>query len=152
MSAGDFEAGAGVAGLDPVSAPSAPRNVRPPLALWFQGLTRDFPLRDDGQYQSTHPVDQEVELAMEISRGKVPALPTLGTDFTNLPLSNPQLLQAEVERRVNGGRVGELERAGSIRIIELLAIRTTRNGVGVRLQYVNLQDPSGAAREINVTI
>jgi hypothetical protein len=152
MSAGDYEAGAGLAGLDPLPEGSPPRNVRPPHALWFQGLTRDFPLRDGGQYQSTHPIDQEVELAMEVAVGKIPALPSIGLDLAALPLANADLLQAEVERRVNAGRVGALVSAGSIRVVELVARRTTRNGVGVRLQYVNLQDPSGDAREVNVTV
>lgn len=81
---GWFPAGVGPAGYDPVIPPDAPRRVRPPVALRYDGATRDFVLRADGFYAEIHPVDQKVSLAMCISRGAVAAVPGLGNKLRTI--------------------------------------------------------------------
>lgn len=81
---GWYAAGLGPAGYDPVVPPNAPRDVRPPAALLFDGETRDFPLDANGFYSEVHPVDQKVELALCISREAIAAAPEIGNKLRTI--------------------------------------------------------------------
>lgn len=84
LGAGWFPAGYGAAGYDPVIPPGAPRNVRPPAALRFDGQTRDFPLSATGFYEESHPVDQQVALALCVSRGAIASASTIGNKLRTI--------------------------------------------------------------------
>jgi hypothetical protein len=81
---GWLPAGVGPAGYNPVVPPNAPRDVRPPAALLFDGGTRDFPLDENGFYRAIHPVDQKVALALCVSRGAIAAVPGIGNKLRTI--------------------------------------------------------------------
>ena len=84
MPLGAYLAGLGRLGYDPQIPPSAPRNVRPPAALRFDGQTRDFPLNADGFYEESHPVDQEVALILCVSRGAIASVSSVGNKLRTI--------------------------------------------------------------------
>lgn len=55
--AGSEDAGAGFAGIGSTPTIPAPRNVRPPQALYLDLSVMDFPLDENGRYVEVHPVD-----------------------------------------------------------------------------------------------
>lgn len=81
---GWYPAGIGPAGYSPVVPPDAPRDVRPPAALYLDGQTRDFPLDANGFYQEVHPVDQKVELQLCLPRGAIASVPGIGNKLRTI--------------------------------------------------------------------
>jgi hypothetical protein len=138
LGVGWYPAGLGPAGYDPVVPPNAPRDVRPPAALMFDGQTRDFPLDDNGFYREVHPVDQRVALALSISRGAIASVPGIGNKLRTIQRVRPNVAETLARNYINEA-LAELLRAKSIHIEKI----TIDTGVAGRLlfavTYLNLE-------------
>jgi hypothetical protein len=84
MGAGNYPAGAGHCGLDPLPPPVPPRDVSPPAALRFDGASKDFLLDANGHYYAIHPVDQQVALVLLVGLGTIASAPTVGAAFRRI--------------------------------------------------------------------
>jgi hypothetical protein len=144
MGAGEFPAGAGLAGSDPVNPASASIFGRAPArALTFDLLTRRFLFNSDGSATDTHPVDQKVVLALGVELGALLAAPTIGNRLrARLSRVAPQKIAAIAldEVRVT------LKRLLDANDIALLSVdvdgETVRGRVTIAIAYVNLRDPA----------
>jgi phage gp46-like protein len=94
MSFGAYLCGIGLAGFAPIIPPNAPRRVSPPAALLFDGSSRDFPLDENGFYQESHPVDQEVSLALCISRGAIASASGVGNKLRTISRVSQSVAEA----------------------------------------------------------
>lgn len=112
---GWLPAGVGPAGYNPVVPPNAPRDVRPPAALLFDGGTRDFPLDENGFYRAIHPVDQKVALALCVSRGAIAAVPGIGNKLRTIQRVRPDVAVTLVKNYVREA-LADLIAAKSIQI------------------------------------
>lgn len=94
MPFGAYLCGIGFAGFAPVIPPGAPRRVSPPAALLFDGASRDFPLDENGFYRESHPVDQEVSLALCISRGAIASASSVGNKLRTISRVSQSVAEA----------------------------------------------------------
>ena len=90
---GTYLAGMGPMGYSPSVPPNAPRDVRPPAALYFDGQTRDFPLDENGFYREVHPVDQKVELQLSLPRGAIASTPGIGNHLRTIQRVRPSVAE-----------------------------------------------------------
>lgn len=141
MGAAQYACGIGPCGLDPLPAASAARSAVAPVALMFDGLTRDFPLNPEtGRYYGVTPTAQKVELALLLKFGKTPAMPSIGLDLSKVvPAAGPKL-QADVESAVKSA-LAKMLSAGSIKILEITGTSAIRGRISVRVRFQDLTDP-----------
>lgn len=123
MGAGDFPAGFGPCGMDPLPPPVPPRAVTPPAALRFDGATKDFLLDAEGHYLAIHPVDQAVALALLVGLGTAPSAPAVGAAFRQIKRITPStkvqatnMATAALAALVRAGKVGVLSIAVEVRL------------------------------------
>lgn len=84
--AGTFGAGIGsLAGSDPVAASSATTiALGSPQAVFFDPLTKTFPVRADGTMVAIHPIDQAATFALTIKKGAIKSCPDIGHTFADI--------------------------------------------------------------------
>jgi hypothetical protein len=148
MGAGDTPAGAAPAGLDPAVASSPPRNVRPPQALFIDGVTRDVPLDTNGRYAEVDPVDHRVALALFTTLAAIPSAAEIGNTLDQARIDDQAPLQRDVETRVRAALQDELD-AQNIAIVTITASVTVRWRIGVTLVYQNLRLPGAPQRTLS---
>lgn len=101
MGAGDYPAGDSPAGFDPVESSPARGLDRAPAAVEFDGATRDFVLKADGNFAALHPVDQGVALAILVQKGSIKSAPAIGNELGSIEdLASPRLEQ-QVRARID---------------------------------------------------
>jgi hypothetical protein len=81
MGAGSFPAGGAMS--TPFVSNDPAVNARP-RALYFDPLTRDFPLDANGRYVETHPTDSKVALALQFLAGRLKCAPEVGWTIDKL--------------------------------------------------------------------
>jgi hypothetical protein len=143
MGAGQFAAGAGGAGWDPVYIPAPPNPVLPPRAVKYDPSIKQFVLVDSsGNAIDVHPVDQIVALRLTTEQGQSASSPKLGTRIRALingaaPAKHQQIARSEVLRVLK-----DLLDAGDIKLIDVVATTNATNGaVAFVISYTNLRDP-----------
>ena len=137
MGMGDFPAGCGPAGLDPIVATTARAKKSPPQALQYDLATRRFVQNADGSMASVHPIDQQVDLAMGIALGSLPGTPTQGNRLRRIQRAAGQTLQREVEDAVYDA-LNLLTTAKKITVLAVLVATPAPGQVIVQLVYVNM--------------
>lgn len=113
MGAGQFPAGFGPSGADPVVEPTAARAVTLPAALLLEGRTLDYTLDAAGLYTGLHPVDAWVANQLLIRRGTLASAPTAGQGLREVRrLGTPRaaaqardLIQQALKERVDSGDI-----------------------------------------------
>lgn len=135
---GWYAAGYGPAGYDPVIPPSAPRNVYPPAALRFDGQTRDFPLNANGFYENSHPVDQEVSLALCVSRGAIASASNVGNKLRTISRVSPTVAETLARTYINEG-LAPLVAAKSIQVDNITIDTSVPGRLLFAVTYLNLQ-------------
>ncbi len=150
MPLGSYPAGIGPAGYDPVVPPYAPRNVRPPVSLRFDGTTRDFPIDAHGFYGEVDPVDQAVALALMINEGVIAAVPDLGNRLRRITRVSPAVAKTTAEDYVRLA-LSSLIAAKSVSI-EKLEVQTRRGVILVAVTYRNLTLRDGIERTITAPL
>ena len=141
MSAGLYPAGYGPCGLDPLPTASTARSVVAPVALMFDGATRDFPLNPaTGRYYGVTPVAQRVELALLTQFGKTPAAPTMGLNLSGVVPVSGDKLQADVDSAVRTAIATPISK-GDIKILEITGTSPNRGRIRVYVRFQDLRDP-----------
>jgi hypothetical protein len=140
MGAGQFNAGEGLGGEDPLADPSPPRDVTPPAALLFDGATKAHPLDAQGRYQGIHPVDQRVALALLVRFGSVGSVPDQGARFREIAKVT-RYTAAQAKDMVNLA-LARLLAAKDI-TVELVEVETNRlaGSIAIAVSYQNLRLP-----------
>jgi len=137
MGAGNFPAGFGPAGLDPLPDPVPPRSVTPPAALRYDGATKDFPLDANGHYLGIHPVDQAVALALLIGLGTISSARNTGAAFRQIKRITPSTV-AQATDMANAA-LKDLVRAKKIEILDIsVETRVPPGATLVAVSYTNL--------------
>lgn len=151
MGAGEYPCGIGPCGLDPLPAASSARSVTPPVALLFDGKSRDFPINPDtGRYYGVTPTAQKVQLALLTRKGAIPANPTLGLDLSKVvPVAGPKL-QSDVELAVRSA-LASVIRANQIQILDIKGTATIRGRIKVEVRYQDLTDPKRPSYTVTVS-
>lgn len=85
MGAGDFEAGDGHAGEDPVITSPRVAPNKPPAAPYLDLGLRNYKLNANGTTASMHPVDQAAQWSFAIRRGTHKADKRVGHTFFEAP-------------------------------------------------------------------
>jgi hypothetical protein len=148
MGAGDYPAGIGPAGFDPVQSPSQRLVLYAPPSLYFDLSTRSFPYDARGALVGVHPVDQEVELALGITAGSLGSAPAQGHTLRFITSPSAPDAERQVEDRVNRALARLLER-GDITVRSARFVRPAPPGrLLVAVEYVNLRLKPPALRRI----
>jgi hypothetical protein len=150
MGAGDYEAGSGPAGSDPVVSTGPSIAKRYPVPI-FDPATKDFTLNSDGQYASTHPVDQAVALALGIQLGKVTSDVALGNSLKEIVKAGAPTLQSNVETRIRVALKTLLD-AGDIELGTITVETAQFGGFAVAVPYRNLRVLSDQQRKALVPL
>lgn len=140
MSAGEYGAGLGPAGLDPLPDARNPPSGRPPVALLFDGRTRDFPLDSEGRYKSVGVGAQKAELALLLVFGKTPVASTQGLDLSGVIPVDGDKLSADVDSRVRAALAAPIA-ARDIEVLEILGSSPVRGAIRVYVKIKDLTDP-----------
>lgn len=137
MGLGDFPCGGSPCGHDALPPPVPPRTTQPPVALRYDGATKDFLKDDSGRYLEVHPVDQEVALALCVGLGTLPSVPGAGAAFRKIKRitnSTPNLASDMAKAALS-----DLVRAGKIQIQSIAAeTRVPPGATLIAVTYVNL--------------
>jgi hypothetical protein len=137
MGAGDYPAGAGPAGSDPIVSTGPAVDKRFPVPL-YDLQSKDFPLDSFGEYRATHPVDQAVSLALGIQLGKVAGDPTLGNSLKAIIKAGGPTLQNNVETRIRTALKALLD-ASDIELGTIVVETIPLGGFLVAIPYRNLR-------------
>ena len=141
MTAGLYPCGYGPCGLDPLPTASTARSVTAPVALMFDGETRDFPLNaSTGRYYGVTSVAQKVELALLTQFGKTPAVPTMGLDLSKVVPVAGDKLQADVDAAVRLALAPMLTN-GDIALLEVTGTSPNRGRIRAYVRFQDLRDP-----------
>lgn len=135
---GWYPAGLGPAGYDPVVPPNAPRDVRPPAALLFDGQTRDFPLDANGFYREVHPVDQKVELALCVSRGAIASVPGIGNKLRTIQRVRVAVAETLCRNYIDEA-LADLLKAKSISVEKITIDTSVPGRLLFAVAYLNLE-------------
>lgn len=133
-----YLAGLGFVGYDPVVPPGAPRRVEPPPALLFDGQTRDFPLDENGFYKASHPVDQEVALALCVSRGAIASVSSVGNRLRTISRVSRNVADTLARTYIREG-LADLVAAKSIEIEDVQIDQSVPGRLLFSVTYLNLE-------------
>jgi hypothetical protein len=143
MGIGQFGAGLGGAGQDPVYLPSPPAPVLPPRAVKFDPSVKQFLLFDEnGNAIDVHPVDQIVALRLTTEQGQSASSPGLGQRYRVLfnaaqPVRHQDIALKETKRVLQ-----DLIDAGDIKLLSVVLTTDPVNNAKVVIpSYVNLRSP-----------
>lgn len=128
--------GSSLFGEDALGDSPTPRTIQYPVALKIVGATMAAELDADGLYVEVHPVDAKVALAVLVAKGRVAALPSLGSDARTIDVQRPSL-SAEVESALRNS-TAEMVAANEISV-DRIEVETSANGYAAALHYTNLQ-------------
>jgi hypothetical protein len=151
LGAGWYAAGYGPAGYDPVIPPDAPRVVRAPDALRLDGPTKDYLLDDNGFYQSVHPVDQRVALALLVSRGAIAAAPELGNQLRTIRRVSKNVAIALAKSFVRDA-LNDLVTDKSIEINDVQIDADVPGRLFVQVMYTNVELDKAKAQPANFSL
>lgn len=152
MGAGDYGAGLGGAGFDPVLPASSPiTDAAPPLAVYFDLATKTYLSNADGTLKGMHPVDQRVVLALGIEAGSLTGVPSQGHRFRSRlsrvpPATIPRIALDETRLALKN-----LLLAKDILLLAVETDTTVRGRVLIAVTYVNMRDPATNIRNPNLS-
>jgi hypothetical protein len=142
MGAGDFQAGAGPAGFDPVYVPATPSPPFLPRAPFFDPSINQFlTLDENGNPIDMHPIDQIVTLRLTTRKGQSKSATSLGTRLAIVcaRLPAPKVLQTAYNevRSV----MQDLITNGDVLLLSV-TVKQLRGQNVFAVAYVNLRDPA----------
>lgn len=144
MGAGAFPAGRGLAGLDPVAAPSpAPGRTPAPSALYYDPATRAFAVDTDGNpVGGMLPVDQAVALALAVPLGAIASVPDQGIGLLAAVNAVAPARRAAVATNVVRDHLSSLIRAGAVELLGVEVQAQPPARLMLAVTYRRLQVPS----------
>lgn len=144
MGAGQFGAGQGGAGMDPVYVAISPSPVLPPRAVKYDPSIKQYVLTDsNGNKIDVHPIDQIVATRLTVEQGSSASSPTLGQRIRKLwnrsqPDRYQQIALSECTRVL-----ADLINAGDVKLLSVAVTLDPVNGARVVIPtYVNLRSPA----------
>jgi hypothetical protein len=137
--AGFGEAGDGEAGVDDTATLTA-RAVTPPHALFLDPAVMDFTADADGHYQSVHPVDHKVELALAVAFGSVASVETIGSGLRNLRIGTREQMTTEATQ-IARTALAPLLAAGDVVLASVVAYAANAWRAHVEITYQNTRAP-----------
>lgn len=150
VGAGGFAAGRGPAGFAPILAPSVKLATTPPRATNYDPVTKTF-TSTNGYYDSIHPVDQAVAIALLFPKGSLKSAPDVGHTFQQLGRNSGVRLVADAEDRARLA-LKKLVDAGSISIGNVDVDASIRGQVKIAVTYTNLVTGAVKKKTANVSI
>lgn len=144
MGAGDFCAGDGDAGEDPVAPPSPASDNVPPAAAYLDLGSKNFLLNADGTMASMHPVDQAVQWSFAIRRGTHKADQRIGHTFFQAPPLTGAAKQKDLEARAQDAfPFSKLIAQKDVQFIGVTVADPKKGETGIVVAYRNLRlDPT----------
>lgn len=137
MGAGNFPAGTGPAGLDPVIS-SRPRDPIPIISsLAVDGLTKDYQLDAAGRYVGVNWVDNAAFTLLRIAEGSVKSAPAVGETVSKIRYIDQVKIQAQVEDRVKVAWRDLLSR-NLVEIVDIILDLTVAGRIMYVVNYRNL--------------
>ncbi len=146
--AGSASSGIGPAGFD---EPTDTDRVVPvlPQAAFFDPALRDFPLDENGEIVSVHPVDQEMALRCgTFVRGLAPS-PTTGLDWERLRRTSRQAMQSAIDDVVRQSTLDLVSR-GDIELVGSPMLPEANGRPLFSVVYKNLRLPASPPRTLRV--
>jgi hypothetical protein len=122
-----------------VDIPAA-RSVVPPHALFLDPAVMDFTMDSDGLYQSVHPTDHLVLMALGVAQGSVVVVPELGATIRDIRISSRVLMTADAEQRVRAA-LSNLISANDIELVSVDCYASAANRVYLEVKWRNLRAP-----------
>ncbi len=150
MPAGDELAGEGLAG-DALALPTAGTVLRPPAAVHFDAVLRDYPLGSDGRYVEIHPVDSRVQMALSMALGRIASTPTTGNALRRIPYLNPKRIKAQATDAVRQA-LAPIIADGDITLDDLIVETRQRHAVLVQVDYYNERLPDRPRSSVNARL
>lgn len=121
MAFGSGSFGGTVLGGDPPLFSGEYQRVAPPPAAYFDPLSREFLLDDEGRYRDMGTVEQQVALSFAVPRGSLAHAPDVGHDFLTLPRLGQAALEAEIDRRARiASPFAQLLAAGTVELVGVI--------------------------------
>jgi phage gp46-like protein len=136
IGAGGYAAGKGPAGFAPVAEISLKLAVDAPRAVNYDPQIKSF-TSTNGYYDSIHPVDQAVDLALTIPLGSIKSSPTTGNTLHLVGRNSGVRLAKDAEDRARLA-LKRLTDAGEINILFVDTDTTVRGQLKVAVTYQNL--------------
>ncbi len=136
MGLGSAPAGSGPAGLD-LAASTDQRFAATPVALAFDGLTRDFRLDANGRYVSAHPVDTKVFHRLRILAGSMRSAPATGNGIGGKWIDS-KTIEATVRDQIRIA-LEDMISAGEIEDRGVELDLSVRGRVAFEFSYLNVQ-------------
>lgn len=136
--AGSSGAGAEGAGSEagPVAADWVDATL--PHALFLDPGTMDFPVDDDGNLKSIHPVDHEVLNRLAVALGTIAGLPDFGSELRTIEIASRAKMTAQMRERVNAALVDMVAR-GDVAVVDVQAYSPMSGRAKFKVVYRNLR-------------
>lgn len=152
MGAGDFAAGDGPAGEDPVAPASPASNNSPPAAPFLDLGSKNFLLNADGTVASMHPVDQAVQWSFAIRRGTHKSDQRVGHTFFDAPPLTGEAKMNDMRLRAQDAfPFSRLITSGAV-VFEGVQVISPKSGeTGIAVHYRNTQIDPTRTQTITVT-
>ena len=150
MSAGEYGAGEGDAGEDPVADATAARDESPGRALYLDGASKAFAFSasEPTRLERLHPVEHRVGMALMVRLGRIASAPTVGNTLHEIPATlTGAALTAEADRRVRLALSAPLA-AGDVELRGVTAERARSGRLRVKVRFYNVR----AARERTINV
>ena len=139
MGAGEFAAGDGGAGEDPVAAASPAVNLQPPAAAFLDLATRNLRVNQDGSYAVMHPADQAAQLSFMVRRGTLSSSPNIGHTFFEAPPLSGAAKQKDLDLRAQDAFPFRQLVAAKVLAFEGVEVQTPKFGeTRIAIHYRNL--------------
>lgn len=136
IGAGGYKAGLGGAGFAPVASLSDKLVVDAPRAVNYDPQIKSF-TSTNGYYDSIHPVDQAVDLALTIPLGSIKSSPTTGNTFHLIGRQSGVRLAKDAEDRARMA-LKRITDAGQIQILAIDVDTSVISQVKIQVTYQNL--------------
>ncbi len=143
MGAGDYPAGEGFAGHDPVASSTAtPATAL--SALKFDGASKDWLQGADGRLEGVHPIDQAVALSVHLVQGTIAGVPTVGDTTRLITHVGGKGFEADVRDRIlTSNPLARLISRGDVRVHNVTIEVRPNGAVAGILEYFNMRlDPT----------
>jgi hypothetical protein len=139
MAAGDFPAGEGPAGLDPVLTSAPLERFLAGAARKYDPSIQDWASDDRGNHTAAHPVDQQMVTCLTMAAKSIRSAADQGSDFFGLEYIDPQK-QDVIVTRILERSVIHLTSTGRAQIISIVVQPDKdRNRTLAAVTYKNLE-------------
>lgn len=140
MGMGDFPAGFGPAGVDPVYKPAPPSIVSPPAAIFYDPSIRQY-----NPAVIVDPIDQIVASRCTSQKNQSASSPDLGTRLRSRFAQTPPSQHAQIAFQEFTAVLADLIAAGDVTLLGVKLNRFASNGAEVAIpNYVNNRNPNAS--------